>query len=88
MTSVARRQVCSNFASIRIPTPHELEAGEDEYPQVEPQAPVFYVPKVTIDPLLHQFEMRVSPRKPLTCAQPVSPGFTCCRNAYLAISLV
>ena len=46
------------IGSIGISTSHEFETGEDEYPQVEPEAPVFDVPKVTIDPLLHQFETR------------------------------
>src|SRR5690242_5851806 len=35
----------------------ELEASQNENPQVEPEAPVLDVPKVTIDPLFHQLEL-------------------------------
>jgi hypothetical protein len=52
--------VCSKFAesgSIGIAASQQLETGEDEDPQIEPKAPVLDVPKVTIDPLLHQCEM-------------------------------
>ena len=51
------------FGLIGISTSHELEAGEDEYSQIEPKAPVFDVPKVTIDPSLHQFETEQSLRE-------------------------
>ena len=50
------------FGLIGMSTSHELEAGEDEYFQIEPKAPVFDVPKVTIDPSLHQFETERSLR--------------------------
>ena len=44
------------FGLIGMSTSHLLETREDEYSQIEPKAPVFDVPKVTIDPSLHQFE--------------------------------
>src|SRR5690348_7041861 len=52
--SFARRW---RFRSIGISTSRELEAGTDKYSKIEPEAPVFDVPKVAVNPSLHQFNL-------------------------------
>ena len=43
--------------SIGISTSQELEASTDENSQIEPEIPIFDVPKVTLDSSLHQFNL-------------------------------
>src|SRR4029079_4751833 len=52
-------EVCSRAVqsdSVGIAAPEELEDRVNEDAQVEPEAPILDVPKVAIDPLLHQLE--------------------------------
>ena len=53
--------------------------------QVKPERPVVDVTVIAIDAAFHLSSVSVSPRKPLTCAQPVMPGSTLCRRAQSAI---
>ena len=45
------------FGSISILWAQEHKKGADDDPQIEPNAPVFYVPEIVGNPLLHQLQL-------------------------------
>ena len=58
---------------------------DDESPehnlQIEPDRPILDIVKIVLKALGQLLPGSVSPRQPLTCAQPVMPGFTRWRAA-------
>jgi hypothetical protein len=44
------------FGSISVLRAQEHKTGADDDSQIKPNAPVFYIPKIVGDPLLHQLQ--------------------------------
>ena len=78
--TTVQRPVAHVVCSIRVVVAHDDEDGLEDDDEVEPQRPVAQVVEVVLDAAIILSRVSVSPRKPLTCAQPVMPGLTLWRS--------
>ena len=64
---------------VRVLHVEQADRRQEQDVEVEPQRPVLDVVEVVFDAEPDLVVVSTSPRQPLICAQPVTPGLTLCR---------